>query len=105
MSLEQVRPASHKKTGGGEGRLPLDPRIRSDERYGSETVVPSPSALMVNTPVAVFAAYTYVVQPDGGLGTDAMNGPATWPWPLVTCCVRAARPASPLRGPTPTWAP
>src|SRR5438445_13606131 len=58
---------------------------------------------MVNTPVAVFDAYVYADQPDGGFGTEAMNGPATWFWPLVTWVVRAVRPAAPLGGTTPMW--
>ena len=45
-------------------------------RYGKLTVVASPLLLMVNTPVAVLAVYVYADQPDGGFGTDAMNGPA-----------------------------
>ena len=67
-----------KTTGGGEGRLPQDVEDGSDGRYGSETVVPSPLLVMVNTPVAVSAAYVYAAQPDGGGGTEAINGPATW---------------------------
>src|SRR2546425_11826506 len=46
---------------------------------------------MVNTPVAVFDAYVYAAQPDGGFGTEAMNGPATWFWPLVTWVVERER--------------
>ena|SRR2546423_5449354 len=71
--------AFHKRPGEAKAASPLDPRNGSDSRYGSETVVPSPEALMVNTPVAVSDAYTYADQPDGGGGTEAMNGPATWP--------------------------
>jgi hypothetical protein len=43
------------------------------------TVVLSPLLVIVNTPVALFGVYEYAAQPDGGAGTDAMNGPATWP--------------------------
>jgi hypothetical protein len=40
----------------GEAKAPPPgSTTESDGRYGSETVVPSPSELMVNTPVAVFA--------------------------------------------------
>src|SRR6266850_1516330 len=40
----------------GRGDTPGESVKRIGRRYGSETVVPSPSLLMVNTPVAVFAA-------------------------------------------------
>ena len=36
------------------------------------------AAADVNVPTAVFDVYVYVAQPDGGAGTEAMNGPATW---------------------------
>src|SRR2546422_5000523 len=45
------------------------------DRYGSETVVPSPDAEITKVPAAVLPAYTYGVDhPDGGAGIDAMNG-------------------------------
>ena len=70
--------ARTKRSGEAKAASPWFHETDSDGRYGSETVVPSPSALMVNTPVAVFDAYVYADQPDGGFGTEAMNGPATW---------------------------
>ena len=48
-------------------------------RYGRLTVVPSPDAEMLKVPPAVLAEYAYgVVQPVGGVGIVAMNGPAVW---------------------------
>src|SRR5439155_3204863 len=44
-------------------------------RYGSDIGVPSPDAEITKVPAAVLPAYTYgVVHPDGGVGSDAMNG-------------------------------
>src|SRR5439155_25439287 len=100
-SRHSATPAVASTGSGSCGRPPGGggtPGEGSDGRYGSETVAPSPLALIVNTPVAVSDAYTYAAQPDGGFGTEARNGPATWPWPLVTWVVRAVRPAAPLGG-------
>jgi hypothetical protein len=38
----------------------------------------SPLLEIVNTPVAVSELRLYAAQPDGGAGTLAMKGPATW---------------------------
>ena len=70
-------------------------------RYGRETVVASPDAEMLNVPDAVEAAYAYgELQPAGGGGTFAMNGPAVCPWLLVATTVRFASAV----GSTPIWA-
>ena len=51
----------------------------------------SPDAEMLNVPDAVEAAYEYgELQPAGGGGTFAMNGPAVWPWLFVATTVRLA---------------
>jgi len=45
------------------------------DRYGSEAVVPSPDAEILNVPAAVFGLYAYgVVHPVGGVGIVAING-------------------------------
>ena len=44
------------------------------DRYGRLTVVPSPLAETVNTPVLVLEARAYAVQPEGDAGTLAMKG-------------------------------
>src|SRR5882672_6433577 len=63
----------------GEARdLPVGDASRN--RYGRETVVPSPVAEITNVPDEVLPAYAYgVVQPAGVAGIVAMNGPAVWP--------------------------
>src|SRR5437868_5407434 len=103
----QRRPASRTPRDGSttdsSGRQARTREAAHSPRYGSETVVPSPLLLTVNTPVAVSDAYVYAAQPDGGGGIEARNGPADCPWPLVTALVRAAR--LPLGGRTPMWAP
>src|SRR5690349_3644575 len=76
-------------------------RARRAVRYGSETVVASPVAEILKVPDAVEAAYAYgELQPAGGGGTFAMNGPAVWPWVLVATTVRSVRAV----GSTPMWA-
>jgi hypothetical protein len=45
-------------------------------RYGRLTVVPSPDAEMLKVPAALLGEYWYCCQPVGGLGIEAMNGPA-----------------------------
>jgi len=62
---------------GGDLELPVGPG--NVDRYGSETVVPSPDAEMLKVPAALFGEYWYCCQPVGGLGIEAMNGPAVWP--------------------------
>jgi hypothetical protein len=57
---------------------PKGQRRTSRTRYGRLTVVASPLAEIVNTPDVVFDVSAYALQPDGGAGTVAMNGPATW---------------------------
>jgi hypothetical protein len=55
------------------------------DHYGRETVVESPVAEMLNVPAAVEPVYAYgELQPTGGGGTFAMNGPAVWPRVFVT---------------------
>ena len=71
------------KKRGRRLRLPRDCQ-RGWCGYGSVTVVPSPLAEIENTPVDVSAVSAYADQPEGGVGTFAMNGPATWFWPFVT---------------------
>src|SRR5207249_10684973 len=96
VTAEGRRRPGHKDRGRRRLPPPWFHETDSDVRYGSETVVTSTSALMVNTSVAVFDAYVYADQPDGGGGTEAMNGPATWFWPLVTRVVGAVGPAAPV---------
>ena len=70
-------------------------------RYGRETVVESPDDEILKVPDAVEAAYPYgELQPAGGGGTFAMNGPAVWPWVFVATTVRSVRAV----GSTPMWA-
>ena len=59
-------------------RMPPPTRTPAASRYGRVTVVPSPLLEIENTPVAVLAVSVYAAQPEGGAGTLAMNGPATW---------------------------
>jgi hypothetical protein len=53
------------------------------------TVVESPDVEIVNVPLAELAVYAYAAQPDGGVGTDAMNGPASSPALFVACAVKS----------------
>ena len=48
-------------------------------RYGSETVVPSPVAEMLNVPAEVLPWNAYADQFDGAGTVPAMNGPANCP--------------------------
>ena len=41
--------------------------------YGTRTVVESPVAEMVNTPIAVSAAYAYALHPEGAAGIERYN--------------------------------
>src|SRR5947209_16926071 len=93
--------ARTKRSGEAKAASPWFHETDSDGRYGSETVVPSPSALMVHTSVAVFDAYVYAAQPDGGFGTEAMNGPATWFWQIGRASCRERVQVSPVGGTTP----
>src|SRR5262249_60543354 len=70
-------------------------------RYGRLTVVLSPTAEITKVPDAVSLAKAYgLVQPAGGSGIFAMNGPAGWPGGLTA--TNGSTP-SPL-GTIPLWA-
>ena len=75
--------------GAREGAsLPVRHDAERFPAYGSETVVLSPVAEMLNVPVAVEAVYAYgELQPAGGGGTFAMNGPAVCPRMFVATTV------------------
>src|SRR5436853_7308754 len=79
----------------GSRGAPRESRV-TIRRYGSETLVPSPVAEMLKVPAALLGAYWYACQPVGGFGTEAMNGPSVWFWPLVATTVRAVRLAATL---------
>src|SRR3989442_8333421 len=69
--------ASTGRTFRRTGRAEPFPRagVSSETRYGSETVVPSPVAEIVNVPAEVLPAYAYGgVQPAGVDGVYTMNG-------------------------------
>src|SRR6266852_5717198 len=72
-------------------------------RYGSETVVLSPVAEITKVPAAVSLANAYgLVQPTGGFGIRAMNGPADWLRELTATDVSTL--SAPVAGTVPMWA-
>src|SRR2546425_12492121 len=62
--------ARTKRSGEAKAASPWFHESDSYGRCGREALVPSPTPLTVNPPVAVFDAYVYADQPDGGGGTE-----------------------------------
>ena len=62
--------------------------------------MPSPELVMVKVPAVATGVYAYEPQLVGPEGMEAMNGPATWPCPLVAAVVSWAS----VVGMAPIWA-